>query len=398
MVAIHGVQDRDNAIAIAEKPHVFAEIVVSLRRQRRWRYSHADMEPVNLAEYEEAARAKLPRQVCDYYAGGANDEVTLRANREAYGKLSLYHRVLHDVAVRDTSVELLGERISFPVMVAPTAFHRLACADGECATARAAARAGTIMVMSTLATMAIEDVAAAAAGPKWFQLYIYKDRGATADLIRRAELAGCRALVLTVDAQVWGRREADVRNNFKLPDGLTVANLTEHAKAMFPAGIPGSGLAAYVTQMLDPSLSWRDLAWLREQTKLPILLKGIVRADDAKLAVEHGVDGVVVSNHGGRQLDTAPATITALPQVVEAVAGKIPVLIDGGVRRGTDVVKAIALGAQAALIGRPILWGLAADGEEGAYRVLEMLRAEFDLAMALCGARTVREIDRSLVM
>ena len=356
------------------------------------------MNPVNLEEFEEAAREKLTREAYDYYAGGANDEITLRANRASYADIALHYPVLRDVSSRDTSVEVLGERIAFPVMVAPTAFHRLACAEGECATARAAARAGTIIVLSTLATTVIEDVAAAAAGPKWFQLYIYKDRGATADLIRRAESAGCRALVLTVDAQVWGRREADVRNNFKLPDGLTVANLTEHAKDMFPAGIPGSGLAAYVAQMLDPSLSWRDLAWLREQTKLPILLKGIVRADDAKLAVEHGVDGVIVSNHGGRQLDTAPATITALPRMVEAVAGKIPVLIDGGVRRGTDVVKSIALGAQAVLIGRPILWGLAADGEEGAYRVLEMLRAEFDLAMALCGARTVREIDRNLVM
>ncbi|MBJ7260277.1 MAG: alpha-hydroxy-acid oxidizing protein, partial [Chthoniobacterales bacterium] len=280
---------------------------------------------------------------------------------------------------------------------APTAFHRMACAEGECAAARAAGLAGTIMVVSTLSTTTIEDIAAAAKGPLWFQLYIYKDRGATADLIRRAEAAGCRALVLTVDAQVWGRREADVRNNFKLPDGLTMANLAEHAKQMFPAGIPGSGLAAYVAQMLDPSLSWRDLAWLREQTKLPILLKGIVRADDAKLAVEHGIAGVIVSNHGGRQLDTAPATIEVLPRVVDAVAGKIPVLVDGGIRRGTDVVKAIALGAQAALIGRPILWGLAAGGEEGAFRVLEMLRSEFDLAMALCGAKSVAGLDRSIL-
>jgi 4-hydroxymandelate oxidase len=253
------------------------------------------------------------------------------------------------------------------------------------------------MVVSTLSTTTIEDIGAAATGPLWFQLYVYKDRGATTGLIRRAEAAGCRALVLTVDAQVWGRREADVRNNFKLPDGLTVANLADHAKEMFPAGIPGSGLAAYVAQMLDPALSWRDLAWLREQTKLPILLKGIVRADDAKLAVEHGLAGVIVSNHGGRQLDTAPATIEALPRVVDAVAGKIPVLVDGGIRRGTDVIKAIALGAQAALIGRPILWGLAADGENGAFRVLEMLKAEFDLAMALCGARNIAGIDRSLL-
>ena len=355
------------------------------------------MNPVNLAEFEEAARARLPREAYDYYAGGANDEITLRRNREAFGEIALYYPVLRDVSARDTSTEILGTKISFPVMVAPTAFHRMACPEGECAAARAAGRADTLMVMSTLSTTTIEEVAAAASGPLWFQLYVYKDRGATTDLIRRAEAAGCRALVLTVDAQVWGRREADVRNNFKLPDGLTVANLAEHAKQMFPAGIPGSGLAAYVAQMLDPSLSWKDLGWLRGQTKLPILLKGVVRADDAKSAMEHGVDGLIVSNHGGRQLDTAPATIEALPRVVDAVAGKIPVLVDGGVRRGTDVVKALALGAQAALIGRPILWGLAAGGEEGAFRVLEMLKAEFDLAMALCGARSVREIDHSLL-
>ena len=355
------------------------------------------MEAVNLAEFEMAARTRLPREAYDYYAGGANDEITLRRNREAWSEIALHYPVLRDVSSRDTSTTILGERISFPVMVAPTAFHRMACAEGECAAARAAGRAGTVMVVSTLSTTTIEDIAAAATGPLWFQLYIYKDRGATADLIRRAEAAGCRVLVLTVDAQVWGRREANVRNSFKLPDGLTVANLADYAKEMFPAGIPGSGLAAYVSQMLDPTLSWRDLAWLRGQTKLPLLLKGIVRADDAKLAVEHGADGIIVSNHGGRQLDTAPATIEALPCVVDAVKGKIPVLIDGGVRRGTDVVKALALGAQAVLIGRPILWGLAADGEEGAFRVLEMLKAEFDLAMALCGARNVGEIDKSLL-
>jgi len=355
------------------------------------------MEPVNLAEYEEVARGKLAREAYDYYAGGANDEVTLRANREAYGKLPLYHRVLRDVAVRDTSVEVLGERISFPVMVAPTAFHRLACVDGECATARAAARAGTIMVMSTLSNTVIEEVTAAADGPTWFQLYIYKDRAATLDLVRRAEAAGCCALVLTADTAVWGRREADVRNNFALPDGLTVANLAAHAKQNFPGGLAGSGLAAYAAAMLDASLTWKDLEWLHGQTKLPVVLKGVVHPDDARAAMEHGAAAVIVSNHGGRQLDSSLATIEALPRVVEAVACKVPVLVDGGVRRGTDVVKALALGARAVLVGRPVLWGLAANGEDGVYRVLELLKAEFDLAMALCGARTVGDIDHSLL-
>lgn len=365
------------------------------RRSRRTQ--PPGVEPVNLHEFEEAARTLLPRQAYDYYAGGANDGITLRANREAYEKIVLHYPVLRDVARRDARTTVLGEELSFPVMVAPTAFHRMACDAGECATARAAGRAGTVMVMSTLSNTAIKEVAAAATGPLWFQLYIYKDRAATLDLVRRAEAAGFRALVLTVDAQVWGRREADVRNGFSLPGGLTVANLAEHAKANFPAGVSGSGLAAYVGQMLDPSITWDDLVWLRGETKLPVLVKGVVRADDARLAVGNGAAGVIVSNHGGRQLDTAPATIDALPRVAEAVGGRLPVLVDGGIRRGTDVVKALALGAQATLIGRPILWGLATGGENGAFAVLEMLKAEFDLAMALCGARGVKDIEHSLL-
>jgi 4-hydroxymandelate oxidase len=353
--------------------------------------------PVNLFEFEGLAKAKLRPEAYEYYAGGANDGATLRENRHAYERLQLHYHVMRDVSLRDCSTTVLGQRIAFPVMVAPTAFHKMACAAGECATARAAGRAGTIMVVSTLSNTLIEDVAAAATGPLWFQLYIYKDRSATLDLVRRAEAAGFQALVLTVDAQVWGRREADVRNGFKLPDGLTVVNLAEHAKAAFPGGVSGSGLAAYVAQMLDASLTWDDLVWLCAQTKLPVLVKGIVRGDDAGLALDHGAAGVVVSNHGGRQLDTAPPTIGALPGVVDAVAGQGPVFVDGGVRRGTDVVKAVALGAAAVFVGRPVLWGLAADGEEGAVAVLEMLAAEFDLAMALCGARNVAGIGRSLL-
>ena len=355
------------------------------------------MRPVNLAEFEDLARGKLTREAYEYYAGAANDGITLRANREAYERIALHYPVFRDVTVRDSATSVLGEKISFPVMVAPTAFHRLACEQGECATARAAARAGTVMVISTLATTLLEEVTAAADGPTWFQLYIYKDRGATLELVRRAEAAGCRALVLTVDTAVWGRREADVRNNLTPPKGLSVVNLAAQAKQAFPEGVSGSGLAAYTAEMLDASLTWQDLAWLLTQTKLPVLLKGVVRADDAARAVEYGAAGVVVSNHGGRQLDSAPATIEALPRVVEAVAGRVPVLVDGGVRRGTDVVKALALGARAVLIGRPVLWGLAVAGEDGAYRVLELLKAEFDLAMALCGARTVGEVERGLI-
>lgn len=353
--------------------------------------------PLNLFEFEELARAKLGVAAFEYYAGGANDGVTLHENRRAYDRLRLFHRVMRDVSRRDTTTTIFGQRIAFPALVAPTAFHKMACPAGECATARAAGRAGTIMVVSTLSNSRVEEVAAAATGPIWFQLYIYKDRGATLDLVRRAEAAGCKALVLTVDAQVWGRREADVRNRFSLPADLTVANLQDYAKGTFPDGVSGSGLAAYVSRMLDESITWMDLEWLRERTGLPVLVKGIVRGDDAELAIQHGAAGIVVSNHGGRQLDTSPATIDALSGVVNVVQGRVPVFVDGGVRRGTDIVKALALGAVAVMVGRPVLWGLSTNGEEGAFSVLEMLGKEFDLAMALCGANTVGEIQKNLL-
>ena len=284
-----------------------------------------------------------------------------------------------------------------PVIVAPTAFHKLAHPDGEVATARAAGAAGTLMILSTLSTTSIEDVMAAATGPVWFQLYVYKDRGATKALVERAEAAGCSALALTVDAQIWGRRERDVRNRFQLPAGLSVKNLMPAGQEAFPANAQGSGLAAYVASLFDQTLSWKDVEWLCGLTKLPVLLKGIVHPDDARQAADTGAAGVIVSNHGGRQLDTAPATIEALPGIVEAVDGRVEVLIDGGIRRGTDVVKALAYGAKAVAVGRPVLWGLAAEGQRGAEKVLEILRFEVDLAMGLCGCAGVGEITRDLV-
>jgi 4-hydroxymandelate oxidase len=356
----------------------------------------ATMIPLHLSEFEECARGRLQQMVYDYYAGGAHDEITLRANRSAYARLSLRYRVLRDVTNRSTETTLLGERISMPVLVAPTAFHQLACGEGEVATARAAAAAGTIITLSTLSTCAIEDVSKEAAGRLWFQLYVYRDREATRDLVARAESAGARALVLTVDAQLWGVRERDVRNGFQLPQGLRMVNLEDSGKSEFPEG-EGSGLAGYVNTLFDPSLNWSDLEWLCSLTRLPVLVKGVVRGDDSAQALAHGAAGVIVSNHGGRQLDTSPAPIDVLEEVVDAVAGRGVVLVDGGIRRGTDVVKAIALGADAVLIGRPILWGLALDGENGVRRVLEMIRAEFDLAMGLCGACSVDELTRDLV-
>jgi len=329
--------------------------------------------------------------------GGANDEVTIRENRAAFERLSLRYRVLVDVSHRSTSTTVLGTPVDFPVLVAPTAFQRLACDDGELATARAAAASGTVMILSTASTCTIEDVGAIG-GNLWFQLYVYADRGMTKALVERAEASGMCAIVLTVDAPMLGRRERDLRNRFHLPDGVRLANVPSSGSVPMPTGHGESGLANHFASGIDAALTWKDVDWLRSITKLPVLIKGIVRGDDAARAVDHGAAGVIVSNHGGRQLDTAIASVRALPEVAEAVAGRAEVLLDGGVRRGTDVIKALALGARAVLLGRPVVWGLAVGGESGARRVLELLRAEVDLAMALCGCPSVDDISGDLVI
>lgn len=350
------------------------------------------MEPVSIMDFERVAEERLSRPAWDYYSSGANDELTLRENRAAFERLALHYKVLVDVGTRTPATRVLGQDVSMPLLVAPTAFHRLAHPDGELATARAAGAAGTVMILSTLSTTAVEEVMAAATGPVWFQLYVYRDRAITRALVERVEAAGCSALVLTVDAPLLGRRERDVRNRFALPEGLSLENMLPAGLESLPSGTRDSGLAAYFASLLDPTLTWDDVDWLRSITRLPILIKGIVRADDARRAVDRGVAGVVVSNHGGRQLDTAPATIEVLPAIVDAVAGRAEVLVDGGVRRGTDVIKAVALGAGAVLIGRPVLWGLAAGGQEGVARVLSLLRGELDLAMALCGCPSIADV------
>jgi 4-hydroxymandelate oxidase len=354
------------------------------------------IDALNLIELEEHARARLSKMAYDYYAGAAADRLTVERNAGAYREIALHYRVLVDVARCDLSTTVLGQPIRMPVMIAPTAFHRLAHPDGEIASAKAAAAAGTIFVQSTLSTSRVEDVALESGCPLWFQLYVYRDRGATEALVRRVENAGCRALVVTVDAPRLGRRENDVRNRFGLPEGMRLENVLAGFERVDSPG-DDSGLASYVATLLDASFSWKDLGWLRSLTKLPILLKGIVRADDARKAVDAGIDGIVVSNHGGRQLDTSPATIEVLPRIADAVGGRIEILVDGGVRRGTDVVKALALGARAVLIGRPVLWGLAVGGSEGVRAVLELLRGELELAMMLAGCPTVAEVTRDLV-
>jgi 4-hydroxymandelate oxidase len=352
---------------------------------------------VNLHDFEAIARERLPAQAFEYYWGGANDEVTLRENRSAFDRIAIRYRVLVDVSTRTHDTTVLGTPISFPALIAPTAMQRMAHPEGEVATARAAERSGTIMVVSTTATTALADVRAAAGGPMWFQLYVYKDRGATRALLERVAEVGYGAVVLTADAPLLGKRERDIRNAFALPPGLVIANAQIVGEEHVPPAPGESGLARHLHAVHDASLTPADIEWVAGVTGLPVLVKGVVRGDDAVRAIDHGARGIVVSNHGGRQLDTAIASIAALPDVVDSVAGRAEVLLDGGVRRGTDVLKAIALGARAVLLGRPIIWGLAAGGEDGVADVLRLLREELDLAMALSGCRTISEITRDLV-
>lgn len=355
------------------------------------------IDAINLEELEERAREVLHQMAYDYYASGANDQVTLRENRVGYERITLLPRMLVDVSARDMGTTVLSEPVSMPILIAPTALQGLAHPEGEVATTKAAGAAKTIMTIATISTSSIEEAMAVASGPVWFQLYVLKDRGVTASLVQRAEEAGCKAIVLTVDVPVPGQRERDARNRLTLPDNLSIKNLLTAGYQNLPKNVAGSGLAAYVASQFDPALSWKDVQWLRGLTKLPVLVKGILRTDDALRAIDHGASAIIVSNHGGRQLDTTPPTISVLPEIVDAVAGAVEVYLDGGIRRGTDVLKAIAYGARAVLVGRPVLWGLAVAGEAGVKFVLELLRKEFDVAMALSGCPRLTAITRDLV-
>ncbi len=348
---------------------------------------------LNIDDYARAARARTAKDTFDYFEGGALDEITLRENTDGWSRLKLYYRVLASVGTRDMRTTVLGQQVSMPIVVAPTAFHKLACEAGEIATAHAAKAAGTLFILSSLSNTAMESVFAQAGSPRWFQLYIYKDRGITLELVRRAEAAGAEAIVLTVDAPGLGTRERDSRNSFRLPDGLTVENLAPLGKGNMP-DVEGSGLAAYVKANLKSDLGFDDLDWLCRSTRLPVVVKGVCRGDDARKAAEHGAKAVVVSNHGGRQLDTAPATSEVLAHVVDAAGDRCEIHVDGGIRRGSDVLKAIALGARAVLVGRPVLWGLCVDGEQGVMNVLEILRRELDEAMLLCGCTRLEDIGK----
>jgi 4-hydroxymandelate oxidase len=346
---------------------------------------------VDLRDLAVEAERRLDPDHWDFFAGGAGDERTLRANETAFDAYRILPRVLRGGGGRDLRTGLLGDELALPVLVAPTAFHRLAHPDGEAACARAVAAAGTVMVVSMAATTSIEAVAAATdedgrRARLWFQLYPQPDLGFTESVVRRAEAAGCRALVVSVDSPVFGRRDRDLRNGFlDLPPGLCCENMRD----------PATGRVRDI--VMDARLDWARIAWLRGITRLPVVLKGILHPADARLAVEHGADGVLVSNHGGRQLDGVPASIDALPAVVDAVRGRIPVLLDGGVRRGTDVLTALALGAAAVGVGRPVVWGLATRGEAGVRQVLDWLRADLDRAMTLAGAVRPADLTPDLV-
>ena len=329
---------------------------------------------ITVDDYEPLAREVLPADVFDYYAGGAGDEWTLAENRRAFEDWVIRPRMLTGAWPADPSTSVLGNEIAFPVVVAPWAYQKRAHPDGELATARAAARAGTVMVVSSTAFEYLEDVAAASDGPKWWQLYVFTDRGLTVDMLHRVHAAGFGAVCLTVDFPDSGLRHRDTRSGFQIPIGLPSDELT-----------------------YAPDLTWDDLTWIRKAAPVPLLVKGLMTAEDARLAVGAGVDAIVVSNHGGRQLDSVHAPITVLPEIVDAVEGRVPVLVDGGFRRGADVFKALALGAAAVLVGRPACWGLAAAGEDGVVDVLRILRAELENTMVLAGTRSLGDITEACV-
>jgi L-lactate dehydrogenase (cytochrome)/(S)-mandelate dehydrogenase len=373
---------------------------------------------INIAAIRDLARAKLPRPIFDFADGGAEDERTLRRNESAFDDLDLLPRPLNGATARDLSIELLGSKLKLPVIIGPTGLGGLFWPDGERCAARAAAAAGTAYCLSHGSVCTLEQLAETGISPRWMQVFIYRDRGFTVELTERAAKAGFDALVLTTDNQVLGNRERDLRNGFTIPPRFGMNGLASMAlKADWlwrmrkdlkritfgnyvRSGEPADlrSLAGRMAALLDPSMSWTDVADLRKLWTRPLILKGILHPDEARKAVEHGIDALIVSNHGGRQLDGAASSLDALPAILDAVGGRVPVLIDGGIRRGADVVKALALGAKACLIGRPQLWGTAIAGEAGVARVLEIYRQEIDRVMGLCGVTSIAGINRSLLL
>jgi 4-hydroxymandelate oxidase len=346
---------------------------------------------LSLAEFEALAQPGMSPMAFSYVVGGAADELTLSANAEDWKRIRLMPKVLVDVSELDLGIELFGQKFDLPVLLAPAAFHRLCCADGELATIQGANQARAGVVLSSFSTVAVEEVTAAAEQPVWFQLYFQVDRGLTQEMILRAEAAGCKALCLTVDTPVLGARHRESRAGFELPKDFKLPNLKLGAISHRPVR------SAVYSELLNPTLNWKDVEWLCSVTKLPLVLKGVLNPDDAAIAAKAGVSGLIVSNHGARNLDTLPSTAQALPRVAERVSGKLPILVDGGIRRGTDIVKAIALGANAVLIGRPYLYALVIGGAAGVARVIEILRTELMMAMALTGRTAIQQIDPTVL-
>jgi 4-hydroxymandelate oxidase len=348
-------------------------------------------EILSLAELQELAEGCMSRMAMAYVSGGAADELTLRANCEDWKRIRLKPRVLVDVSQVDLKTQVLGQQFDLPILLAPAAFHRLCHREAELATVAGANQAGTGMVLSSFATEAVETITAAAKHSVWFQLYMQPDKGLTREMVQRAESAGCRALCVTVDTPVLGARHRESRSHFQLPKDFKLPNLKLGPVSHRP--LRGS----IYSELLNPGLTWKDIEWLRSIATVPVLLKGVLNPEDALCAVDAGADGLIVSNHGARNLDTLPSTAEALPRVAEKIQGRLPLLVDGGIRRGTDVLKALAMGAKGVLIGRPYLYGLAIAGAAGVARVIEILRTELTMAMALTGRTSIAEIDRSVL-
>ena len=360
---------------ITRRGALLSAVAAAIARAQRGINQGGMEKLLSLYDFEAEARTKIVHGAWERIAGGAADEITLRWNREAYDHIRLRPRVLVDVSKVDTRIHLLGADMPFPIICAPTGGQGFIHPEGDAAAARGAADAQATYVISSSASMKVEDVARASSGPKWFQLYVQRDRGFTREMVQRAEASGCRAHCVTVDAPNFGLRNREERAKGELPE-RQLPNLQGK-------------------DYLDPSLTWKDIEWLQGFAKRPVLLKGILNPDDAAIAVKAGVAGIIVSNHGARNLDTVPATIDALPSIVQSVSGRLPVIVDGGVRRGTDVIKALALGANAVQIGRPYLWGLGVGGASGVTRVVQILRRELELAMALMGRPDIKSIDKT---
>uniref|UniRef100_A0A1L8E0X2 (S)-2-hydroxy-acid oxidase n=1 Tax=Nyssomyia neivai TaxID=330878 RepID=A0A1L8E0X2_9DIPT len=357
------------------------------------------MELTSLEDFRERAWSLLPKGPLDYYRSGAGNEYTLHLNQSAFNRFRIKPTYLKDVSMRTTRTNVMGLNLDMPVAIAPTAMQRMAHPDGEIANAKAAAKSGVLFTLSTISTSSIEDVAAATHDSnKWFQLYIYRDRELTKSLVRRAEKCGYKAIVLTVDAPLFGLRRRDVKNKFTLPAHLHMANFVGEKAVGVHTSAGGSGLLEYVNKQFDDTVTWEDVKWLVQFTKLPIIAKGILTADDAHAAVQCGCKGIIVSNHGARQIDGLPASIEALPEVVAAVGERVTVMMDGGIREGTDVFKALALGAKLVFIGRPAIWALAVDGQKGVENTLKIIKTELELCMALAGCPTVSDITKKYVV